>query len=282
MKRSNSDIYYQRGAGAETGQVAGWCRMRRKKFVHAVAHEPDCCRELSKLHNLRERVLYRWGLKLADEVIVQTATQQRLLQEQFGRTSCVVQNCAVPISMSSNNDSREPVSEGGSVLWIGRLHPVKRFEWLLELAKRMHQTEFVVIGGANVETEYDRQLVGRVKDLSNVRFLGEIPYEKMGAHYREARVLCCTSVKEGFPNVFLEAWRTGVPVVSTVDPDGVVERNGLGVIANTLDELESALRQLVSTGHRYDDMSRRCRSYFLENHTPEKTLAAFERVLHTL
>jgi glycosyltransferase involved in cell wall biosynthesis len=40
-----------------------------------------------------------------------------------------------------------------------------------------------------------------------------------------------TSDYEGFPNTFLQAWIRRLPVVAFCDPDGVIQRRGLGKVS---------------------------------------------------
>lgn len=279
LQRANCDIYYQRGGGLETGQVALWCRLNGKKFIHAVAHEPDCTPEMPMLPQWRERLLYRYGLRRADAIIAQTETQQNLLQYHFHKSSCLVKNCALPFS--SGDDLVAPANKmlSKSVLWIGRLVPVKRFEWLLDLAEAMPDINFIVIGVANKRSEYDKNLQDLALKAPNVKLVGEVQYSRMHEYYRAAAVLCCTSRKEGFPNVFLEAWRAGLPVVSTVDPDGVVTKNQLGYIANTVAELKEHLSKILTDNEKYTELSDNCLSYFRNNHMPDSTLPALENLL---
>ncbi len=51
---------------------------------------------------------------------------------------------------------------------------------------------------------------------------------------------------EGFPNIFIEAWAFGVPVLSMFfDPGGIIEKNNLGVVAHgNLDKMRDAVVNL--------------------------------------
>ena len=69
---AGADVYYQNCAEYVTGQLALWCRRHGRRFVYSVASEPDCDRRLPEMRTRRERVLYRYGLRHADRVIVQT------------------------------------------------------------------------------------------------------------------------------------------------------------------------------------------------------------------
>ena len=67
------------------------------------------------------------------------------------------------------------------------------------------------------------------------------------ALYDRAKVLVNTSDVEGFPNSYLQAWIRGVPVVTLIDPDGVIEREGLGVAKThaTSDRIVDADQQIT-------------------------------------
>jgi glycosyltransferase involved in cell wall biosynthesis len=61
-----------------------------------------------------------------------------------------------------------------------------------------------------------------------------------------AHVYVSTSLYEGFPNTFIQAWMRDVVVVSlTVDPDGVLEHGGVGVLARDETGLVTAIRRLA-------------------------------------
>lgn len=278
LQRADCEIYYQRGAGLETGQVALWCHLNGKRFVHAVAHELDCVPEVPMLTNFRERILYRYGLRRADVVIAQTEAQQNLLRQHYQKTSYIIKNCASPIFSGEAHSTPFAKFAGKSVLWVGRLAPIKRFEWLLDLATKIPGLHFIVIGGANNRSEYDKNLQDIARSLTNVTMVGEVKYARMHEYYRTAAVLCCTSLKEGFPNVFLEAWREGIPVVSTVDPDGVITKNKLGCIANSVETLGRMLSEILSDEKMYAEISQNCLTYFHKNHIPDSTLPALEKL----
>jgi glycosyltransferase involved in cell wall biosynthesis len=97
--------------------------------------------------------------------------------------------------------------------------------------------------------------------------------------YTVATAVLCTSDYEGFPNTFLEAWSHGLPVVSSFDPDGLIESRALGATAVDAAGLAAAVRDLVASPERWRVASRRSRRYYSESHTVDGAMAAFERLL---
>lgn len=278
LQAAHADVYYHNCGEYVTGQVALWCRRNGRGFVYSVASNPDCDSRLPAMRTLRERVLYRYGLKHADEVIVQTHTQQEMLASGFGRVSRVI-----PMPCPGPGDEeyappRPPPPGAARVAWVGRFVELKRLEWLLDLAGRMPDVAFDVIGAPEADTAYTRGLQTRAVGLSNVVLHGRVERARMPAVYRRASCLCCTSTYEGFPNTFLEAFSHGVPVVSTVDPDGLLAGRRLGAVAPDLSGLLAALRTLLGSETRWQAASHNARRYYAENHTVETVLPQFEQV----
>jgi len=277
MKRADADIYYQNGMGYETGQVALWCRGHRRKFVYSVASNPDCDSRLPEMHTLRERVLYRYGLKHADKVIVQTRRQQEMLQGNFGRDSVIL---PMPCPGPSEDDTscyEQTLDRENRVLWIGRICEVKRPDRLLEIAEACPDLQFDFVGPA-ANSEYARIVCDRAKTIENITVHGSVSRRHVPPFYKKAKVLCCTSDYEGFPNTFLEAWSYGIPVVSTFDPDGVIVSDGLGFVAQDVEGIVAYLREIIQSPEVWLRASRAAKQYYRANHTPDVCLPRFERL----
>ncbi len=280
MSRANADVYYHRCAESETGQVALWCRLHRRRFIFAAASDSDCSSPLYALDSRRERALYRLGLRLAHGVTAQTVTQQALLQRNMHISAAVVRNCGwKPNGSSASSHAEKRAGESLHVLWAGRFSRVKRLEWLLDVAQQCPEVTFEVVGAPGKDPAYASPLVERAGRMPNVRMHGYVPYAEMAKYYLHCHVLCCTSSYEGFPNTFLEAWSQGIPVVSTFDPDGAVVAHGLGWTADSVDGIVACLRRLVQSPEIRIQASGAALRYYRANHTPEACLPAFERLV---
>ncbi len=278
MRKANADIYYYNCGDLELGQVVMWCRRHGRKCVYSVASEPDCDRRLPEMHTLRERVLYRYGLKHVDSVIVQTRHQQQKLREGFGIDSTVIK---MPCNLGDNEFICSELShkESTHVLWVGRISEEKRFEWFLDVAEQCPEIQFDVAGTPNTYATYAQALIKRAAKLSNVKMHGRIPHAEMKKVYCCCKVLCCTSEYEGFPNTFVEAWSLGIPVVSTFDPDCVIATNGLGSVAQDVVGIVACLREVVRSSESWHRISSAAKQYYLAHHTPEKCLPILERLI---
>ncbi|MBP7568872.1 MAG: glycosyltransferase family 4 protein [Acidobacteria bacterium] len=276
MRRANAEVYYQNLGDYVTGQVALWCRLHRRPFVYSVASDPDCDAALPKLRSWRERLLYRRGVLDATRIIVQSRRQSEMLQSGFGRPSVVIpMPCpAPPLQPQAPRDTEVP-----RVVWVGRFSPVKRLDLLLEVAALLPSIRFEVAGARDANWPKSRALVERAAALPNVTVRGIVPRHQMPAFYRGAVALLCTSTHEGFPNTFLEAWSLGVPVVSTVEPDDLLSRGGLGFRAESAAQLAEGITRLASDRALWLEMSGNAQAYYRANHTVEATMPVFERVL---
>ncbi|MDH5512730.1 MAG: glycosyltransferase family 4 protein [Gammaproteobacteria bacterium] len=162
------------------------------------------------------------------------------------------------------------------MLWVGRIAPVKRLELLLDVAERLPAVIFDVVGKPDAEPGYVTRVMDRARALRNVRVRGAVDPELMPEMYRSASILCCTSVYEGFPNTFLEAWSHGIPVVSTIDPDGLIASRHLGSTGGNADELATGIQRLVEAPDVWRRASADARLLFLEHFSAESAMPRFE------
>ena len=134
LARADADIYYQMGAGCETGQVAMWCRKEQKHFVFATASDSNCVPDLPSLKSHREKYLYRYGLKNALTVISQTHKQRRLLETHYGVPSEIIRIFTGQSHSKGAALGQSAPKERQRILWIGRICPEKRPHLLLDIS----------------------------------------------------------------------------------------------------------------------------------------------------
>lgn len=242
MREIDADLYYHSPAGGLAGIVAGFAKRHGKRSIVRIASDSDCLRLRASPGRRFDRWLYEYGLRNASLVAAQTERQRELLERNFGLRGEIVNLAVDPPSPSS---AREKDID---VLWVGNFRPVKRPDIVLELARRRPQYRFVLVGGSARGREgraYFSRIARQAESLSNVLMTGTVPYEEVGTWFDRARLHVNTSDYEGFPNTFLQAWVRRVPVVSFFDPDHLIERRGLGRRCRDLDDLCSAVDELL-------------------------------------
>ena len=274
LAMADADIYYQQSADSLTGQVGGWARSHGRQFIFMAASNFDCDPTLPNLTSRREKFLFKRGLRKASCCIAQTRHQQEMFLRHFGCNPVVLPNIGPPTNGLPDHTHRNR----NSLLWVGRIDPVKRLDVLLDLAERCPELCFQVVGGANQESEYAAQLARRAQAAPNVVFHGRLGRVDLDRLYRETGALICTSSLEGFPNTFLEAWSVGLPVITTFDPDDIISTNGLGVAVPQTSALSAQLACFLAADHVYPECSRRCHAYFLAHYTTEAVIAAHENL----
>jgi glycosyltransferase involved in cell wall biosynthesis len=278
MKRADADIYHYHCGDLGLGQVALWTNQHGKKVVHSIASDPDCMPDLPKLKPWRERALYRYGLRYADIVIVQTYHQQKMLQNGFGIDALV---SPMPCSGFIGVERISPPNDPPRILWVGRCSQEKRLEWLLDIAEALPQYAFDVAGASNARTDYAAALHQRAKSLPNVILHGWFTHHDLANLYCNACLLCCTSIYEGFPNTFLEAWSVGLPVISTFDPDQIIARKKLGQPAFSVEEICAGITAFVKDSRRWQEASSAARTYYNTHHAIDAAMSIFVKSLQT-
>lgn len=273
LTAAGADLYYYNCGDLGLGQIAVWAKRYGKSVVYSVPSDPDCDPALPTLSSWRERHLYRYGLNNTAHIIVQSKRQLELLKSGFSRDATVL---AMPCIGFTGTNGDKHCSGRLQVLWVGRLSVEKRPDWIIEAATRMPDIDFTIVGDANRETEHAARMRRLGAALPNVSMPGRVPYNRMADYYGRADVLCCTSLYEGFPNVFLEGWSAGLPVVTTCDPDDIVVSQGLGYYIRNIEELVQSLETLSVNIRKRITMGDAAMRYFEERHTLNAAMTGFD------
>jgi D-inositol-3-phosphate glycosyltransferase len=130
-------------------------------------------------------------------------------------------NVFTPGTDLDRRGARQTLSPDGlpTLLFVGRLDPIKGIDLLLESVARMQTRARLVVVGGNPQggdPEVER-LRGRAVELGigeRVGFPGAVPHAELSAYYRGADTLVVTSRYESFGLVAVEALACGTPVVA--------------------------------------------------------------------
>jgi glycosyltransferase involved in cell wall biosynthesis len=146
------------------------------------------------------------------------------------------------------------------ILTVARINPRKGQLQVISALKALPATQQSAIEywlvGSHSKENYDHALAAAATGAAfPVKFLGDIPDEKLGDIYREADIFAMTSMPhkhsvEGFGLVYLEAGAYGLPVVAH-DIGGVPEaithgENGLLVAPGDTAGLTAAFARLIA------------------------------------
>jgi ribosomal protein S18 acetylase RimI-like enzyme len=276
IEKADADIYLQRGAGWQNGVIARYCQRHGRRFILwlASATDPYCDDPARSRLPLRERWLARNGMRNADLIVAQTNEQQSAMLERHGREAVLIRNI-----WAAPTPEPEPPVQPPEVFWAATMRGLKRPHLVLDVAEQLPDLNFVLAGGpADDDAELYSSVTERAEGMPNVTVLGFVPFREIDGYFKRASAYLCTSTVEGFPNTFLQSWSHGRPVVSTVDPDGVIAEYDLGVHCRETSQLAAAVRHVCDENETY---TRRTWNHVRSFHAPGVIMPQIEAMLQS-
>ncbi len=269
LAAANADAVLTRGALPVIALVAWSAKLQRRRFFYSSANVSDF-KHARVEPNPRNRGLVRHGIRLAEEIIVQTDEQRRLCQEVFRRTPRVIRSIAQPAELRE----RKPEA----FLWVGRLVWYKRPLEFVQLARAVPEARFRMVGVPE-PSEQSHKLLAEIQaaaaEVPNLELLAPLPRSELATLIARSVAIVNTSEFEGMSNVFLEGWAQGVPAIAlSHDPDGLIERSGLGGFAGGSPvRLASIARTRWEQRHDQEELAERCQRHVREHHAPDAVYA---------
>lgn len=220
----------------------------------------------SEIQRLASRRILRWStnhlLTKAARISVVSEYARTLLQQHFPKAGnkVVVTPGALRPDLRRNQSSPTALSGAKTIiLTVARLNPRKGQREVIQALKALPagkraSLEYWIVG-AHGKENYDLLLVSAAADAGfAVKFLGDIPDEKLGNIYAQADIFAMTSMPhkhsvEGFGLVYLEAGAHGLPIIAHAIggvPEAVIDgETGLLVIPGDTTALTAAFARLI-------------------------------------
>jgi glycosyltransferase involved in cell wall biosynthesis len=179
-----------------------------------------------------------------------------------------------------------PKSARPSLVFLGRLDPIKR-PWLMaEIGRRMPDVDIYLLGQAHYAPGPG---TWTPTDLPpNVKLMGHVDGARKAELLSAAWLLVNTSIHEGLAISFLEALAHGTPLVAGLDPDGVVSRYGtyvgdhLGDGLAGVDAYVGAIRALLDDPGRRAQLADAGQAWVTATHSRDNFLRHFRELCRRL
>jgi glycosyltransferase involved in cell wall biosynthesis len=274
---ADASVYIFRGGGPLLFVVSAFCRLRHRKLVFSAASDLDF--EFDRRDRSRAQLtLYRRALPHADLIVTQRQEQLELARAAGFGPLTMIRSSSQPAALTAQKPE--------AFIWIGRLVDYKRPLSFLRLAESVPEARFWAVWNVTDETrpELADEVESAAERIENLDVLGQLPHDELLDLIDRAVAVVSTSAAEGMPNVFLEAWARGVPVLSLeYDPDGKIESLGMGIVAGKSEErFIDAARSLWRDPKLRTKMGERGREYVLDEHSPPAVADRWAEMLRSM
>ena len=150
------------------------------------------------------------------------------------------------------------------LLFVGRLEAIKGLQDIIPRFAGADGPQLWIAGTG----DYEPQLRALAEGMPRVRFLGFLAEDRLRLLYRDAIAAVIPSIcYEVFPLVVLEAFREGTPIIAReLGPfPEIVRASDGGLLYNTPEEFDRAVRELSTSSSRRDEMGRAAAAAFNRN-----------------
>jgi len=212
---SDANIYYVQGNPWLLILTAIYKTLVNKWLIYHVASDLHI---FPQLQSSKQRwivvYLYNYFIRRADLVYCQSKSQKKCLSEVHGVDAEILkftedkliydhqQNCTLFDSTKYKNN----------IIWVGRVVEEKQPEIFMKLPELLPEYHFQLVGPS--AGNYQKQLRALAANLDNFDYLGAVNKNKVVEIFSDSDLLISTQPYSDVPLVVIEAWLSGIPVIS--------------------------------------------------------------------
>lgn len=201
-------------------------------------------------------IVYPYLLRKADLILVQHEGQKKILMKKH------IKSTLFPNLIDVENMPNNVIPVNNEYIYVGSLKARKGFAKFFELVEKTPHCNYKVVGQPSDNEGHF--YFEKLKGFKNVSLLGRLKHYDTLCEIAKSKALISTSPMEGFPNVFIEAWACGIPVLSLiVDPGDIIEKEQLGFVAHG--DMNSLI-SIVNSVDNNSEYAERTKRYVENNH----------------
>ncbi|MEO6729058.1 MAG: glycosyltransferase family 4 protein [Candidatus Dojkabacteria bacterium] len=204
---------------------------------------PFYLKAFDKLYDL---LIGWWQLRWFNKVIRITDWEVPFLKKLGYKNAVKIPNSINPIFLQDSTSNKKPATK--KLLYMGRIDPVKRLEWMLYAAEKLPNYKFKIRGpvqGYNKFESKSENLVVENEKYKPEEFINEL---------KESNVFILPSIRESFGIVALEAMAMGNILIAS-DAKGPMEYIVDGVNGFIIKDKESLVEKIEYIYNNWNSMS---------------------------
>lgn len=264
LKKSKPDVVYTSIPQWHTFYLGLMCKYLGIKHIIRIANDKNVNFELDNSLSYFDKKLINHAYRNSDLILAQSEYQYQELKVNFPKNK--VEKLYNPIEIKKNYLVVKK-DKLGYIAWVANFRHQKNLKLLFEIASKCGFEKFKIAGQPLLPMDDETEFyLNKLKELKNVEFQGVVSQNQILKFLKDAKFLLSTSRYEGFSNTFLEAMMVGLPIITTsnVNPDGIIDKNKLGIIYNDVNDFFRKLNELGDKD--YFEISKNCIHYIAENH----------------
>ncbi len=275
--RIKPDVVIQRGGNKFSGICAFYCKYYKKKFLFSIAN-------LTDVNGKHEEgflgKFFKYGIENATHIVAQNKNQinelEKYKKRKFNNFTLIKSSYEIEDHLLTNKKH---------ILWVARAINWKRPELFFKLAKNFSNESFVMICNKTdnkIENiKYWKTIKNKALKISNVTFIDFVPFYEINQYFKKAKIFINTSIYEGFPNTFVQAFVNKTPVISlNVNPDNILTYHKLGSYCNNdFNAMVRNLKNLLNNKDMYSQYSQNCYNYVFNNYNIKKNVKLWIQLL---
>lgn len=263
-----------------------WIQDPRPKYewdeINTVKLFPESCYYKQSIYD----TVHKWYKQERVKFISQGYFLNQKAKDLYNLSNdTTIQYLPNPVEIDEKFDITQTTKKN-QIIFLGRIESVKRGWLFCEIAKKMPEYEFYVLGQTFREKEKNSSIMEQYMSIPNLHFAGHVDGEIKARFLAESKILVNTSIHEALPISFLEALSYGTVLVSNRNPEDLTSKFGIwvgDVLGDGFDKIDlyiNAIKKLMENEEERQAKATTAIDYIKKTHNVSRFVTDLRTVIY--